>query len=314
MGYPAKSYELFKQLGESLQDSEHAHHSAVLELLKKYSIQSFFIYDPKKNRDFAKTLEQDFMYFDRLTGRKMMFMCLLQGEYQHEGARYRNYNFFEEDAWVGKKPASPVTDISLATQMLCNELGLDYSYSPYIVFTTHFNNKWAYATELNKDNLEETMHALAGMASLLDIQLNKKDFDLEFSMRNPELMENSIELNYHWELSSILMNYLRNTDAEEYEKFIVKSMTKGEINLSIGKIPEYFMHKPSQVPTNLWVDQKETFFQKTSGAFVLKTKLINNYLNSKQNRLMLSIGKSDIGDIKKITIQGTMKIWFIKGD
>nr|HPH38149.1 hypothetical protein [Sediminibacterium sp.] len=298
MGFPVKSYELFKHLGDSLQDKQHAYHSPVYDVLKKYSIQSFFIYDPVKDPDFAKILETDFMYFDRLTGRKMMFMCLLQGEYNHEGAQYRNYDFLDEKAWVGKNSASPVTDISLATQMLCNDLKLDYSFSPYLVFTTHFNNKWAYATELNKDNLEETMHALAGMASHLDIQLNKKDFDLEFSRRNPELMENSIELNYHWELSKILLYYLRNTDAEEYEKYVMKSMNKGEINLPIRKIPEYFLHKPSQIPNSYWVDQKEIFFQKAAGEFVLKAKSIRNYLNSRQERVSCSIRRSSTGGIK----------------
>lgn len=212
MGYPAKSYELFRQLGKTLTQGGDPSHSHISSLLKQYSIQSFFVYDPEKDPEFAQKLEQDFMFFDRLTGRRMMFMCLIKGDDPHEGARYHSYDFFSQDSWVGKKPASPVADISLATQLLCNELNLDYKYSPYLVFTTSFNNNWAFAAEITSIDVEETMHLLTTVAKQLPIGGSKKELQDSLIRIAKPLYDKLLYREYPSSIANNLMHFLEKTD------------------------------------------------------------------------------------------------------
>lgn len=247
MGYPAKSYELFRRLGETISGEGRHHHAEITRLLSQYSIQSFFIYDPVKDPDFARKLENDFMFFDRLTGNRMMFMCIIKGDAPHEGARYRSYDFFSEEAWVGMQPASRVPDISLATQLLCNELNLDYKYSPYLVFTTSFSNNWAYVAEITSINVEETMHLLTTVSKQLPYGSSKKDLQDSLHRIAKPLYDQLIFRYYPDPVANKLMHFLEKTDESIINSWKGKDSTIRAF--------QNLIHKPSG--NNIYIpDQK----------------------------------------------------------
>jgi hypothetical protein len=186
MGLAANTYDLFYSVAKTVVEPNDWAHKEMLDFLKGFSLQSIIIYDPVKDPGFAKMLEKDFLFFDQLTGSKMLFLTILK-----EGSSSLQHNrrflpFMDKFSWHGQNVAVSVDDISMATQTLCAQLNLDYDYSPYIIITNNLKNNWFGSVTLDEDNLARVMMDLSHFAGRIDSNTSKNNFYAQLGSLSPK--------------------------------------------------------------------------------------------------------------------------------
>jgi hypothetical protein len=75
MGYPASAALLFKALSE---DQDKWLHDDAKRLVDKFSLFAIILADPVKDPIFYNQLQQDFEYYDRLTGSNLLFFSIVK--------------------------------------------------------------------------------------------------------------------------------------------------------------------------------------------------------------------------------------------
>lgn len=131
MGMPASAALLLRALTE--EDDKWLHFQAK-ELFSRFSLFAIILTDPVKDPSFYKYVQENFSFFDRLTGSNFLFFSIVKEanlkKYQSE---WKFRAFHDINAYKQNNAAENVIHSEFAIHALCSILGIDYDDTPTLI-------------------------------------------------------------------------------------------------------------------------------------------------------------------------------------
>ncbi len=166
MGYPASAALLFKALTE---DHDKWLHNEAQNILKNFSLFSIILADPVKDPVFYQHLQDNFSFYDRLTGQKFMFFSIVKqadsGAFHGAHKQFKIFN--DVEAYKQDYAAEETKHSELAIHALCAILGINYDETPCLIISNNLQFGQFCKVETNVKQLEKQLICLRNVADYL---------------------------------------------------------------------------------------------------------------------------------------------------